>query len=159
MCRWNWHFDVFRGLYLIVWLPVCLFVCSFGVRFDGCFLLLVAAQTVANADFDAFRCCSNNSLSNLPLNCTWDYSETWGQGTKKKEDDLSWTLYVLKSLRVMLYASPIRIYSQSWGNSVDALNTTYPSPLPSVAFGSSPFGSRPSWFKTLEISKVRLFWE
>ena len=49
---------------------------------------------------------------------------------KKKEDDLSWTICVLKSLRVMLSDSLIRIYSQSWGSSVDALNTTYPSPLP-----------------------------
>ena len=39
-----------------------------------------------------------------------------------------WT--VLISLRVMLSNSLIRIYSQSWGSSVDALNTTYPSPLP-----------------------------
>ena len=30
----------------------------------------------------------------------------------------------------MLIDSLIRIYSQSWGSSVDALNTTYPSPLP-----------------------------
>ena len=42
--------------------------------------------------------------------CRWtaieDYSGTWGQrpNQKKKVDDLSWTLNVYKSLRVMLCA-------------------------------------------------------
>ena len=50
-----------------------------------------------------------------------------GDTDKKKDDDLSWTICVLKSLRVMLSDSLLRICSQSWGRS---LNTTYPSPLP-----------------------------
>ena len=49
---------------------------------------------------------------------------------EKKRDDVFMDGLRLKSLRVMLSDSLLRIYSQSWGSSVDALNTTYPSPLP-----------------------------
>ena len=66
-------------------------------------------------------------------NCTkrsqWT-RRTWTRKIKKMRrrlvlDDLR--LYVS---RVMLPVSLSRIYSQSWGSSVDALNTTYPPPLP-----------------------------
>ena len=47
---------------------------------------------------------------------------------EKKRDDVLMDGLRPKSLRVMLSDSLLRIYSQS--SSVDALNTTYPSPLP-----------------------------
>ena len=91
----------------------------YGCCPDGC-----------HTDFDAFSCCSRDYSHFDPWSLDRTMRSQRTLGTKKIDDDLSWTTCVLISLRVMLSDSLIRIYSQSWGSSVDALNTTYPSPLP-----------------------------
>ena len=65
-----------------------------------------------------------------------------GRKAQKKKTICFWTIDVLQSLRVMLCVSLICIYLQSWGSSVDALNNTYPSPLPDhrVLLASTPTG-------------------
>ena len=58
------------------------------------------------------------------------YSELWEQRPKKKRLRFVWDVIRLKILTSDAVSSLIRIYSQSWGSAVDALNTTYPSPPP-----------------------------
>ena len=66
----------------------------YGFCPDGC-----------HTDFDAFSCCSWFYPHFVPLSLDCNMSTTanlGNKGPKKKDDDLSGTLYVQKSLRVML---------------------------------------------------------
>ena len=108
--------------------------CDFGVLiqlfslrpFFGC------CPAGCHTDLDAFSCCSKDHSLMILGHCTapWDHSERWRRKKKKKRDDVFMDGLRPKSFRVMLSDSLLRIYSQSWGSAVDALNITYPSPLP-----------------------------
>ena len=90
-----------------------------------------SAQTVA-IRIDAFSCCSWLYPHFVPLSLDCNMSTTANLGNKgqKKRWRFVWDVVRLKILTSDAVSSLIRIYSQSWGSAVDALNTAYPSPLP-----------------------------
>ena len=93
----------------------------YGFCPDGC-----------HTDFDAFSCCSWLYPHFVPLSLDCNMSTTANLGNKgqKKRWRFVWDVIRLNILTSDAVSSLIRIYSQSWGSAVDALNTTYPSPLP-----------------------------
>ena len=93
-------------------------------NFFGC------CPAACHTDFDAFSCCSRMILSRSLITGPHHKITASAGDREKKRDDVFMDGLRLKFLRVMLSDLFLRIYSQSWGSSVDALNTTYPSPLP-----------------------------